>query len=893
MPSRLEIPDSILQSCPFQSSFEDVTYETGTLCSYESMDAPLQPVHEQFLKKLKETPQRRSFANALFSPFDKYTPPYNTSSEMHAPKKRESVTSSYLAAAEAPAAKKPALKTSQTPKKSVTFAKELEVIVECPPRSYSDPSASPRPSHSSLKPPAPVYKPVVEPPETTAAIDVALESATSDIDMELPAPLSPVANISADLMDASFDGSGERVELTNLRNVAMPMEVEVLCHPTVIEYRPRSSAASRSPIATNGLDESTPAAEKLPNCDDITMADTIRVDRLQNDTSMADEAEMVSSGNSKATTLAPLAVEKTKVVQVKPSNPAAEERPEVVVIETTEAAAAEKDKTEVEMLPVVERIIITREEGDVCIIPDSHKDVVTSKETSEKSSSAVHITLKATPRKQPAGINVTKATPLAPIVPPASTVKRPNLSNVDNIFDLSGDELSCDEDDPAPIGPQDEPVQQPVPINSTETTPAKAVTTPAAVSAGDTNSSSSSTSASVIPATESEVVPTDSEPIILPNIIEKPVEDDSTLRPSTSSSGTAAQKSQDSCKKPEEVILSDSTVFTAIDKKSVSQISTDPNSQIFALKVKGTENPTQLSQLVDLCKMNPLFKNKNVKFKIVPVKGSISKTLQEHTQLSNNLLNKAIIVQRTTPAKGSNAREEVASVAKSATTVVTCPSTKSSITKVSPSPASLRVARIPLVENVAGPWECSICKDKTTSTPLKLSSYFEYRTHLHKVHNEPNNPIYCQHCGHKALKRNQQLYHLLTKHQVEPPPNVQFPKCDRCEFVGLNEYFLQKHQALHQSTGMEYVCSCKMPFKSSELLQQHIASNSCKTSSSFSCGYCNTQFSRFVNLKAHMRVCMKERSKPAPQSAPVVESAKPQAEEPAKAQAEEPEAILP
>lgn len=873
------------------------------------MNAPLEPVHHQFLKKIRESPQKRSFASALFSPFDKYTPPYNMSSEMHAPKKRESVTS-YLSSNSnngAPAHKRPALKTSQTAKKSVTFAKELEVIVECP-RSYSCES----PRRTPIQPPIPVEipKPLPKSLETTAAIDVSLETAPCDIDMELPAPLSPVANISDDLIHASFVESGEKVELTDLRNVAMPMDIEELDHPSVIEYHPEPS-----------VDESVPA-DKLSTCEDITMVDANEVEMIQKDVPTAtNEARTMSIADYTAADFATIeqgceteeqnAITLTSLEISTPDVDVAN-----TVAETSAAAAADENETEVEMMPVAS--------NELQLVNVTEHSIMSDAGTSQQNFSVIDVSTKTTAKNVSADVSLAQTTCSSVTAASPAEITEQNLTNIDSICEKSSKELSSSATkctSKTPLTDEPGPVQQQVapPGNSTNITLQKIPTKHEEPDATVVSSNSSNIPPPVISAATSKVtvssnvssISNSSEVIILPNVIEKPTDNGNSSAPSTSSSCknvAAESKSANSTTCSEKVISSDSTVFTALDTKQMSQICTEPNSQMFAIKVKGTENPTQLSQLVDLCRQNPLFKNKNVKFKIVPVKGPITKTLQEHAQLSSNLLSKAIIVQKSPNIKSGNAQDEKANT-RVANTAVTYPATKTAaaktaavktaatktaalkttaaktaitrttVTKVVSSPTNKRPSRTQSLENVDGPWKCGSCHEEGSSLPLKLNSYFEYRTHLHEVHNEPNNPVFCIHCGYKSLKRNQQLYHLLSKHQIEPPSNFQFPKCDKCDFYALNEYSLQKHQSTHQTSGMEYVCSCREAFKTSDLLQQHMTSNVCKNSSSFSCGYCNSQFGRVVNLKAHMRVCMKERAKQTPPSAPVVEPVRSSEEE--------------
>lgn len=332
------------------------------------------------------------------------------------------------------------------------------------------------------------------------------------------------------------------------------------------------------------------------------------------------------------------------------------------------------------------------------------------------------------------------------------------------------------------------------------------------------------------------LIPTDNKSITDSQISTNPVQEVDTNKTDSNVTKNSSNNTPDTTSDSIKSILSDSTVFTPINNKNITDLSPNVNSQIFALRVKGTENPDQLSKLVDLCKKNPLFKDKNVKFKIVPVKGPIQNTLKDQTRLSGNMLNKAIIVKK----KIENPKVESKKIISE------------TVTK--------KKEKTPSIENVIGPWDCRICGEP--DKPSKFNSYFDYRSHLHDIHKEANNPIYCMYCGHKALKRNMQLYHLFTKHNVKPPAHVNFPKCDKCQFFALNDYYLQKHIASHESSKMEYVCSCKAAFKSSDLLQKHMVSNDCKNLKSFTCGYCRSIFDRFVNLKAHMRMCMKEKSKP-------------------------------
>lgn len=162
-------------------------------------------------------------------------------------------------------------------------------------------------------------------------------------------------------------------------------------------------------------------------------------------------------------------------------------------------------------------------------------------------------------------------------------------------------------------------------------------------------------------------------------------------------------------------------------------------------------------------------------------------------------------------------------------------------------------------ENRTGPWFCVTCASE--AEPLNFDTYYNYRRHLQDVHNERIDARICEHCGYKASKRNLHLYHLYTRHNIPPPRNINFPKCDQCSYIALSESLLIKHRVNH--TGMatsEYVCRlCNAAFKSNGALMGHMQTNLHQVDHAakkdYKCNYCEKVFHRNINLKAHVRTC--------------------------------------
>ncbi|XP_063627212.1 centrosome-associated zinc finger protein Cp190 [Cydia splendana] len=158
-------------------------------------------------------------------------------------------------------------------------------------------------------------------------------------------------------------------------------------------------------------------------------------------------------------------------------------------------------------------------------------------------------------------------------------------------------------------------------------------------------------------------------------------------------------------------------------------------------------------------------------------------------------------------------------------------------------------------ENVKGPWICLICG--TPGRALHFTSYYKFRRHLVEVHHEKPVANMCEYCGLRSLKRNYLLHHLYTKHGKKPPPQYNFPKCNICSYIALNEGYLVKHKMTHVET-RNFRCNvCSAAFNSSAMLLMHIQNTGHKYSAerrtNLQCVYCLKVFLREANLYAHLK----------------------------------------
>lgn len=136
----------------------------------------------------------------------------------------------------------------------------------------------------------------------------------------------------------------------------------------------------------------------------------------------------------------------------------------------------------------------------------------------------------------------------------------------------------------------------------------------------------------------------------------------------------------------------------------------------------------------------------------------------------------------------------------------------------------------PDLMNIKGPWSCNLCG--TESNPLTLESYYVYRRHLVEKHNEKEDTRVCEHCGHYSVRKNLQAHHMYAKHNIQPPAEFKFPKCEHCGFIATTEVHLKRHQTVEkcgakpQVTKPEvniYSCNdCSRTFRSSLMLKGHL-----------------------------------------------------------------------
>lgn len=157
-----------------------------------------------------------------------------------------------------------------------------------------------------------------------------------------------------------------------------------------------------------------------------------------------------------------------------------------------------------------------------------------------------------------------------------------------------------------------------------------------------------------------------------------------------------------------------------------------------------------------------------------------------------------------------------------------------------------------------GPFYCDHCP----GDQVKFEQYFEFKKHLQEIHGEKSEARVCEFCGHKSSKRNIHFYHMLTKHNVEPPQNMKFPKCSECSHVFLTDGLLVKHMNNHirdagKESPKEFQCDiCKLTLRSQTSLNAHKAT--CKPGNvarHIICDLCKTSFRTNISLNAHLKVC--------------------------------------
>lgn len=205
----------------------------------------------------------------------------------------------------------------------------------------------------------------------------------------------------------------------------------------------------------------------------------------------------------------------------------------------------------------------------------------------------------------------------------------------------------------------------------------------------------------------------------------------------------------------------------------------------------------------------------------------------KHTKIIHDVLkkyphlvkNKQNIKLKITKASGSTATVKQQPAA--ATVVVTKPT-------ITPPPATAPTKRIDSkkmhalialgAENMEGPWLCLRCG--VNGRPISIPSYKGFRRHLVSTHKEKIDPRICEDCGFKVNKRPDLHYHNLMKHNIVPPHNVVFPKCDECQYIAPDVAALLKHRETHHKTkNLHHCIYCNKTFSNEVLLYNHIRNN--------------------------------------------------------------------
>lgn len=233
--------------------------------------------------------------------------------------------------------------------------------------------------------------------------------------------------------------------------------------------------------------------------------------------------------------------------------------------------------------------------------------------------------------------------------------------------------------------------------------------------------------------------------------------------------------------------------------------------------------------------------NKNIKLKILQKGNSpvtVSAITKDPTTISTSKQqaaakqSKAVTVQAKMPAKSE------VTVSKKSTTATPSASNIATSTPAATKPAASSQPGQPKkidsrtmhaliakgAENMTGPWLCLECG--VDGRPISIPTYRSFRRHLINIHKQKIDPRICEHCGHRANKRNDLHYHILIKHNIKPPNDLQFPKCGLCTFIALDQTALRKHKEEdHQSQGQQHCIYCNKTFQKEIQLYSHMRSN--------------------------------------------------------------------
>lgn len=254
------------------------------------------------------------------------------------------------------------------------------------------------------------------------------------------------------------------------------------------------------------------------------------------------------------------------------------------------------------------------------------------------------------------------------------------------------------------------------------------------------------------------------------------------------------------------------------------------NTGSVVIKSDGTSPVNHAKIISEVLKKYPhlVKNNKNIKLKIMQ-KGNSPVTVAA--------ISKDASASKTTAAKGNTtvvtppAKVQVAaplastskiSQAAKLTTTASAPTAGTSQPKKIDS-RTMHALILKGAENMTGPWLCLECG--VNGRPISIPSYKGFRRHLINIHKQKIDARLCEHCGWRSTNRADLHYHIFIKHNIQPPQDLQFPKCGLCDFIGLDQAAIRRHKE--------------------EEHQQH--------SSQQQCIYCNKTFTKEILLYSHMR----------------------------------------
>lgn len=139
-------------------------------------------------------------------------------------------------------------------------------------------------------------------------------------------------------------------------------------------------------------------------------------------------------------------------------------------------------------------------------------------------------------------------------------------------------------------------------------------------------------------------------------------------------------------------------------------------------------------------------------------------------------------------------------------------------------------------ENTTGPWLCLKCG--VNGRPISIPSYKGFRRHLINVHKLKIDPKLCEHCGWRSSSKEELHHHILVVHNINPPPDMKFPKCTECKFVAIDTKDLTNHLAEKHSdrkittttttttrSNTQHCIYCNKTFNDENRLYDHMRSN--------------------------------------------------------------------